>query len=576
MNEQKKSTQPIFLKISALSEKLDRFTYCSDYEKQMHLTSEEFDEICHQLLKKAIKRRTLQNQMSDNMLIVSVTSYKNRINNKFIKLSLLSLLNQTILPAKICLYLAKTEFPNKSDVPSYIRELENVGLSIIFVNQLYSYKKIICPLIDFPNHIIVSADDDMFYGEFWLESLYLAFKADPSKIYCHTMHRITFDRNGICQYKNWLKAFKDEDGSFLNVPIGCGGIIYTKNLFNSDITKYDLASKLAPKADDLWIWAQANLKGTVIASCKNGYSKYPLHLFEFTNHTSLTDFNVENNGNDSQISNILNYYSNLKEKFNNVINNMTYLSKSIYWNLLLDNSLSNSGVTLLSQSPFFKFIINSNEYSISIQNKILHFTNQFIRNNYIEKILKRVVFAKQIQSFSNSIELCGIDDFCISNQKDALTYIKNSIIISASDTFKVESNNKNILYKNILSINNEKFYISKNKHIEHSFKIKNLFGYFKRYGIPENIVKISSCNIENFCKITKNAPDLIIFNLLNINFSNYLSSMKKFIEQNQPTFLFIFFEDITTITTLKAQLTILNSYEFYELKFSDIVVLIAF
>ena len=46
-----------------------------------------------------------------NNLIISLTSYPERI--EFVHLAIKSLLNQAILPSKIILWLAESEFPNR-------------------------------------------------------------------------------------------------------------------------------------------------------------------------------------------------------------------------------------------------------------------------------------------------------------------------------------------------------------------------------------------------------------------------------------------------------------------------------
>ena len=76
------------------------------------------------------------------LLIVSLTSYPLRM--KTIHFTLHTLLNQSIKPDKIILWLAKEQFPRREkDVPRRIRRLRKYGLSIEWCNDIRSYKKLI-------------------------------------------------------------------------------------------------------------------------------------------------------------------------------------------------------------------------------------------------------------------------------------------------------------------------------------------------------------------------------------------------------------------------------------------------
>jgi hypothetical protein len=74
-------------------------------------------------------------------------------------------MGQTYKPDKIILWLAKSQFPNKeNDLPIKVTELVNYGLSIMWVDKdIKSYKKLIPTLKLYPNDIIITADDDLYY-----------------------------------------------------------------------------------------------------------------------------------------------------------------------------------------------------------------------------------------------------------------------------------------------------------------------------------------------------------------------------------------------------------------------------
>ena len=79
----------------------------------------------------------------NNYVIISLTSYPLRIN--YVHKTIKSLLEQTLKPKKIILWLAESEFPNKNkDLPKNLLLLKNNIVSIKYYKEnIKSYKKLI-------------------------------------------------------------------------------------------------------------------------------------------------------------------------------------------------------------------------------------------------------------------------------------------------------------------------------------------------------------------------------------------------------------------------------------------------
>ena len=73
-------------------------------------------------------------------IIISLTTYSLRIHNVYIALE--SLLNQTIKPNRIILWLAEEEF-NEANLPISVLRLKERGVEIRFCEDYKSYKKLI-------------------------------------------------------------------------------------------------------------------------------------------------------------------------------------------------------------------------------------------------------------------------------------------------------------------------------------------------------------------------------------------------------------------------------------------------
>ena len=255
--------------------------------------------------------------------IVSLTSYPERLNLD-VHYCIFSLLNQTLKPDEIVLWLAIEEFPNKElDIPERILKFKENGLTIKFTHNIKSYKKLIPALKEYPNDVIITADDDIYYDKQWFEKLYNAYLDDDNCIICHRAHKVKIDENGnIAPYKSWDKIIDDNTRSYLNFFTGCGGVLYTKSLLYKDIFNEELLTKLAPNADDIWFWAMAILNKTKIKIISEPCNKIiPINYDRehgLGGHTTLFTTNIIEN--DFQLKNIVDYYPQILSILKSEIN----------------------------------------------------------------------------------------------------------------------------------------------------------------------------------------------------------------------------------------------------------------
>jgi hypothetical protein len=273
-------------------------------------------------------------------IIVSLTSFPERMYE--IHYTLYSLLNQTMKPDEIILWLAEEQFPNlEDDVPIKVKKFKEHGLTIKWTNDIKSYKKLIPTLKEYPNDIIVTADDDAFYPENWLEQLYKEY--DGKNIVAHRVREISTDEyNNILPYINWklirinndinLSLNQDSYSSFTNFFTGVGGILYPPHSLHEDVLNQDLFENLSPNTDDIWFWAMALKNNRKIKIVPNGYSKVininPLRRLNLLNERTLWSENSQG-GNDIALKNIIEYYPEILEKLKLKIDN-GYLNYKLY------------------------------------------------------------------------------------------------------------------------------------------------------------------------------------------------------------------------------------------------------
>ena len=181
-------------------------------------------------------------------VVVSLTSYEERFDDLVI--SLYSLLNQTIKPDRIILWLSD-EFEGVNDLPYEITRFIKNGLEIRFVKDIKSYTKAVYAFKEFPNAIVVTADDDIYYPKNWLEKLYHSYITHPQDIQVHRAHRVKLNEGVIAPYESWVKHIEEESARYDNFLTGVGGVLYPPGCFSKEVLREDIFLKESPTADNI-------------------------------------------------------------------------------------------------------------------------------------------------------------------------------------------------------------------------------------------------------------------------------------------------------------------------------------
>lgn len=214
------------------------------------------------------KEYGVEKQSREQKLIVSLTSFPERMQT--IHVTNNTLLNQTIKPDKLILWLAEEQFINREqDLPKELLMLKDFGLEIKWCEDLKSYKKLIPALKEFPNDVIVTADDDLYYPKDWLESLYNAYLDNPKYVYTRRACGINLKDNLILVSPHY--ANKNYKPTYLNQLMGGAGTLYPPNALYKDVFNVELVKNLVPTHDDIYFWIMAVLNGTKIrlVKCKD-------------------------------------------------------------------------------------------------------------------------------------------------------------------------------------------------------------------------------------------------------------------------------------------------------------------
>ena len=250
---------------------------------------------------------------SSPQLIISLTTYADRIES--VKYALYSLFNQSLKADKVILWLSEEDFPNKElDLPKSLLSLQKNGLTIKWCDNLLAYKKLIPALQEYPNDIIVTADDDLYYPKDWLEKMYENHLENPNSVIVHRARYIEFtDNNEIKPYLAMKIVENNRKPAYRNLFTGGAGALYPPKSLHEDISKQDIYNTLCPTGDDLWFWAMTVLNETKIKVVPDGFTLLQYVLPEESVLFNNSLWTVNQYKNDEQIKNIVKYYPKIIE-----------------------------------------------------------------------------------------------------------------------------------------------------------------------------------------------------------------------------------------------------------------------
>jgi hypothetical protein len=211
-------------------------------------------------------------------------------------------------PDAVILWLAESQFPNKeADLPERLVALQSRGLTIRFCDDLRSHKKYFYALQEYPEGLVILADDDLFYPRDTVAKLMKMHRKYPQDICCITVQVIEPEFTSLpSQWRNpYLSEHTLQHSGQIQTFTGSGTLI-PPGALPPETYDTDRIKTLCLHADDLWITFMAHRKGTKVTTLRR-WRPFPVTIYG-TAEGSLYYINGEGMQNDVQWKNLLEYY----------------------------------------------------------------------------------------------------------------------------------------------------------------------------------------------------------------------------------------------------------------------------
>lgn len=235
----------------------------------------------------------------DNEVIVSLTSYGRRVNS--VCYAIESIMQQVKKANRIILWLGEKDYDRI--LPCTLQSQIARGLVVRKTRDIRSYTKIIPSLIEYPNSVIITVDDDIMYDFDIIGNMIDSYLQVPDAINacrCHVMKYTSNHR--IMPYNKWLWNTFDDKYNQNNFFTGVGGVLYPPSCFDAEVFNEDVFLNICRTADDVWLNAMARKSNVKInkVPTKSSMGEDYIELYDVQD-MGLRNDNVQGKGNDMQI-----------------------------------------------------------------------------------------------------------------------------------------------------------------------------------------------------------------------------------------------------------------------------------
>ncbi|MDR0449404.1 MAG: glycosyltransferase [Rickettsiales bacterium] len=231
--------------------------------------------------------------LKEPKIIASMTSFPAAVG--FAARALRSVLNQSVKPDKVVLYLTASQFPGgkiPAELTALKKEYKNFEVRF-YEENIRSYTKLIPALKDFPDDIIITFDDDILYPRGVIAALLRHHKKYPRAVIGNRIRRARFGADGrLIPHLKW-KVYKSLRFFYLstrprlvNHITGVAGALYPPHIFPKEVFDSKTFMEIAPSVDDVWFWLMAVKNG--VGTAPVPFGRGSVHLEDMTKPMEIT------------------------------------------------------------------------------------------------------------------------------------------------------------------------------------------------------------------------------------------------------------------------------------------------
>ena len=224
-------------------------------------------------------------------IVVSLTSFKDRLINDAPKIITNMLDEQILKPNLVSLCIYKDDLDNIKRIQSKLRKYIDSGKLEIIVaeDNLRPHLKYYYTMKKHKDAIIITVDDDEIYSNELIRKLYNTYLEYPNCVSANRIHKMTYDINGYAlDYNKWEYEYDyNSFPSFDNFATGVGGVLYPPDILKIDTLSLDEIKEYIT-TDDIYLKLIENRKNILVV----GTNDIRLQKLKYINTESAKTFRL--------------------------------------------------------------------------------------------------------------------------------------------------------------------------------------------------------------------------------------------------------------------------------------------
>ncbi|WP_170235134.1 glycosyltransferase [Helicobacter canis] len=258
--------------------------------------------------------KTESPQVQTPPVLVSLTSFPARL--PYLHHTLYSILTQDYKDFHIALFLSSSEV-RPDELPRILKIFARLGLlSIHFVEEnLRAYKKLFYALQAYPEHIIITIDDDQIYAPNTIRLLLESYNKFPRAIHTHLAYDGAYMADILeLDSATYCAIIKESSPHLALASVGVSGVLYPPRAFSQEFFNTQAILSLAPYSDDLWFFVMSVLNDVPKVLVKNALEHPKESSIAIDESPNLWEINCEQNRNYDQLRALLEAYPQARAK----------------------------------------------------------------------------------------------------------------------------------------------------------------------------------------------------------------------------------------------------------------------
>lgn len=226
----------------------------------------------------AIDHRLLPDVKKKDNVTISLTSHGKRVAD-FAPFAIYSIFHQTVLPNRIVLNINEERWTEDS-LPDLIKKLQIAGLEVNFCEDVGPHTKLLPALEKYPDDIIITVDDDVYYEDCLIEDLLADYQKQSELCVISKSALVVSYKDGtFLPYTQWPMATPETPQEALISPHGFCGVLYAPHIFSNEIFNKSVYREICKYADDIW-FSMMEIKEHIPVYL----SSKPMHDVVYVNH----------------------------------------------------------------------------------------------------------------------------------------------------------------------------------------------------------------------------------------------------------------------------------------------------